>query len=63
MTGSASRDYNYFTILLFLTLNKAWTRLIIFGIHNLIAYTYLAEVKDAISTDRSPCEADQSYKS
>ena len=30
-----------FTILLLLTLNKVWTRLIIFGIHNLITYTWL----------------------
>lgn len=41
MAGSASRDYNYFSILLLLTLNKIWTRLIIFGVHNLITYTWL----------------------
>lgn len=41
MAGFASRDYNYFTILLLFTLDKVWRRLFISGTHNLITHTWL----------------------
>jgi hypothetical protein len=58
--GFASRDYNYFTILLSFVLDEVWTTHHFW--HSEPNNLHLAEVEDAISTDRSPCEIGQSYR-
>lgn len=41
VAGSVSKDYNYFIILFLSTLDVVWRPLLIFGTHDLIAYTLL----------------------